>query len=288
MSGAYYTVGNDTYNVTGNAHNGTTLFNGGDAGWGRQTWDVAAHMSNSITMVLFDRMWNGFPGVFASCITHTVTPYEWRIAFGVTPLRRPGPINLAQQVFFNLDGFRALDNDTTTVALSQHALHLPSSGLRFGFDELGLSTGDLLRNKQGTEHDFWSSPRELGSVLHSSGDGGGYDETFHISRKPFANKEELPVAILSSASSRISLEVFGDRDALHVQTWPGNAVDAIGLKRGQGTGKVPHQGAVSLEVVDWPDAVHHPEWRDRQSIWGSDNLYTSYSTYKFTVARNET
>lgn len=179
-----------TYNVTANAHNGTALFNGGDAGWGRQTWDVAAHMENSITLVIFDRMWNGFPGVFASCITHTVTPYQWRIAFGVTPLRRPGPINLSQQVFFNLDGFRAVGNATAT-NLGQHTLHLPSAGLRFAMDDMGLPTGDLLGNKQGTDHDFWSSAKSLSDVLHIASNDS-YDETFQISHTQYADKEESP------------------------------------------------------------------------------------------------
>jgi aldose 1-epimerase len=215
MSGASYQVGDTIYNVTGNVHNGTALFNGGDAGWGRQTWDIAAHINNSITFVLFDRMWNGFPGVFASCLTHTVTPYQWRIAFGVTPLRAPGPINLSQQAFFNLDGFRGSSNATQTIL--EHTLHLPSAGLRFAIDELGMPTGDLLSNRIGQEHDFWSAPQEIGPRLPS--EATGYDETFHISHKQPGNKEDAPVAILSSPRSGITMRLFADRDALHVHTW---------------------------------------------------------------------
>ncbi|KAE8154021.1 galactose mutarotase-like domain-containing protein [Aspergillus avenaceus] len=275
MSGPSYQVDDTLYNVTGNAHNGTALFNGGDAGWGRQTWDIAAHIDNSITFVLFDRMWNGFPGVFASCLTHTVTPYQWRIAFGVTPLRRHGPINLSQQAFFNLDGFRA-NNSTQTIF--EHTLHLPSAGLRFAVDEFGIPTGDLLSNKKGQEHDFWSSGRRIGTA--------GYDETLHLSHKQHANKEDSPVAILSSAHSGITMKLFTDQDALHVHTWD-RQHGALQLKKGQGDGDVPQYGAVSLDITDWPDGVNHPEWRNRQTLWGMDGLYTSFVTYEFSVNGQE-
>ena len=86
---------------------GNATFNGGDKGWGRLDWAVPSNEEDSIVFVMFDRGKNGFPGLFISCVTHTVTPHEWHIEYGVTPLLMPGgPINMAQQVYFNLDGLR--------------------------------------------------------------------------------------------------------------------------------------------------------------------------------------
>ncbi|KAI4865034.1 putative aldose 1-epimerase family protein [Hypoxylon rubiginosum] len=286
MSGASYEVDGTEYQVLANAHNGTSLFNGGDEGWGRQTWDIATHIDNSITFVLFDHRWNGFPGIFASCLTHTVTPHQWRIAFGVTPLLKPGPINLSQQVFFNLDGFRS----NASQQILDHKLHLPSAGLRFDIDKLGIPTGDIRSNKKGGEHDFWSASRPVGDAVKEktaecerSGDSDCVlDATYMLSHKELGDKENAPAAVLSSAHSGITMELYTDQDALHVQTW-GQKHGELNLKKNQGRGEVPPQGAISLEMQGWPDAVNHPEWRNRKTIWGMDGLYTSFATYKFSV-----
>ncbi|KAI1085700.1 putative aldose 1-epimerase family protein [Whalleya microplaca] len=289
MSGASYEVDGTTFQVSANAHNGTSLFNGGDEGWGRQTWDIATHINNSITFVLFDRKWNGFPGIFASCLTHTVTPYQWRVAFGVTPLLKPGPISLSQQVFFNLDGFTS----NTSGEILNHKLHLPSAGLRFDEDKLGIPTGDLKSNKKGGQYDFWSASRLIGDGIRQKTPGFPaacdksesdcvLDTTFQLNHKRLGDKEDAPVAVLSSAHSGITMELYTDQDALHVQTWSDKHGN-LSLKKDQGGGEVRPHSAISLEMQDWPDAVNHPEWRDRKTMWGMDGLYTSFATYKFSV-----
>ena len=142
------------------------------------------HISNSITFVLFDNRWNGFPGIFASCVTHTVTPYEWRIAFGVTPLLKAGPINFSQQVFFNLDGFRgnASTSDASDSTVLNHRPRLPSSGMRFDVDEWGIPTGDMKSNREGKEFDFWSADKFIGDEVQKG--NAGSDVTYVLSHKP--------------------------------------------------------------------------------------------------------
>ncbi|KAK8126996.1 aldose-1-epimerase [Apiospora kogelbergensis] len=290
ISGAAFDMDGERYRVSPNAHNNTSIHNGGDHGWGRTILDIGSHTENSITFVLFDRSWNGFPGTAASCLTHTVTPYEWRIAFGVTPTKKAGPINMSQQAFFNLDGFKS--NATRTI--QDHTLHLPFSGLRFGADELGIPTGDILAGKQHGQHDFWSAaspigerlrqrPGELQHCCHSEGGTCcGYDETFLVSRSQPWKKEDSPAAILSSPRSGITMELYTDQEALHVHTW--NGATRVALKKSQGQGSVPLHGAISLEMQDWPDGLNHPEWRRyNKTIWGMDGLYTTFSTYRFSV-----
>jgi aldose 1-epimerase len=44
--------------------------------------------------------------------------------------------------------------------------------------------------------------------------------------------------------------------------------------------------AVSMEMHNWPDAINHPEWlRGKETIWGTDQLYTTFSTFKFSLDR---
>lgn len=222
LSGAGYEDADGVrHQVGANAHDGTATFNGGKRGWGRVDWEVPYHSDNSILFVHFDHKKNGFPGIFVGCITHTVYANEWHIGYGVTPLlAEGGPLNLGQQVFFNLDGLKG-GNGTSNVGntVLDHKLHLPLSGMRFGFDELGIPTGDLLGNRKGKEHDFWSGPKAMGDSLNSNTRDSSYDETFMLSHRHSDDKREHPVAILASNRTGISMEVYTDQDALHVQTW---------------------------------------------------------------------
>jgi aldose 1-epimerase len=172
---------------------------------------------------MFDKGENGFPGLFVGCVTHTVTPYEWHIGYGVTPLLMPGgPINMAQQAFFNLDGLRRTTKNGTVASVLDYTLHLPLSGMRFDFDELGIPTGDLLSNRRGTEHDFWSGPKMISEMLSKNPDAmeSAYDQTFAIAHKyADISRRDTPVAVLSSPYSGLTLEVYTDQDALRVHTW---------------------------------------------------------------------
>lgn len=61
------------------------------------------------------------------------------------------------------------------------------------------------------------------------------------------------------------------------------ATDAVPLKRGQGFGFAQQLAAVSMEMQNWPDAINHPEWQ-KDAIYGIDRIYSSLSTFKFSVA----
>ena len=212
------------HKLKANAHGGTATHNGGSKSWGRRAWALPNHQEHTISFVTFDRSWNGFPGLYVGCVTHTVSPYRWDIGIGVTPLLMPGgPLNLGQQVFFNLDGMREA-NGTNTIL--DHTLHLPLSGMRFGLDERGVPTGDLLSNKKGSKFDLWNGPKRLGDIVEKAtapteAEAAVLDETFMLSHRypDFTSKRETPVAILSSPHSGISVQLYTDQDALHVHTW---------------------------------------------------------------------
>jgi aldose 1-epimerase len=61
-------------------------------------------------------------------------------------------------------------------------------------------------------------------------------------------------------------------------------IGALKLKKTQGEGEVPQLGAISMEFSEWPDSVNHPEWRNRQTLWDSEHIFTGFATYKFSVA----
>ncbi|KAI9783830.1 MAG: hypothetical protein M1839_003166 [Geoglossum umbratile] len=282
ISGASFQLDGAKYNVSTNGNGGAAL-NGGERGWGQLSFDIVSHTENTITFVVFDREGkSGFPGTAASCLTHTVLPYEWRIAYGVTPSRTSSamPINLSHQVFWNLDGFAA--NSTKTIA--NHTLHLPFSGLRLETDQDGIPTGDIKGNKLGSKYDFWSATRPLGRGLNNvDGEENGYNDAFLISRSQPWDKDTHPVATLASPHSGITVDLYTDEEALHMLTW-NEPHGAITLKQGQGETEAPQYAGVSLQMQDWTDAINRPEWqRGRKIFWAPDRIYTSYSKFKFSV-----
>ncbi|KAI1779147.1 putative aldose 1-epimerase family protein [Hypoxylon cercidicola] len=261
-----------------------TVYNGGETGWGRRVLDVASHSQNSITFVVFDRGWGGFPGKPAGCITHTVTPYEWQLSLGLVAVHSPTPVSLSQQVFWNLDGF----SSSSTKTVLDHTLKLPYSGLRFAVDQDGVPTGDILSNPENSAFDFWSKHQRIGDSLkdrssHTRERYRQLDDTFLVMRPQPWKMEDGPAAILSSEHSGIQVELFTNQEALHVHTWK-SGPDSVDLKKGQGQGRVPDFGAVSMEMQNWPDSLHHPEWqRQHETILGTNRIYGGYSTFKFSV-----
>jgi aldose 1-epimerase len=49
---------------------------------------------------------------------------------------------------------------------------------------------------------------------------------------------------------------------------------------------VRKNAAISMQMMDWPDALNHPEWqRDHKILHGPDGLMTTFSKFKFSVAK---
>ena len=207
------------FDISPNANGGTATYNGGEKGWGRRTLDVASHSANSITFVVFDREWNGFPGKPAACITHSLKPYEWQVGIGFVAVKTPSPVSMSQQVFWNLDGFQG--DSAPTVA--NHTLKLPYSGLRFHTDDEGAPSGDLRGNLRGSTYDFWSEGRRLDMISANEREARTrtrtLDETFIISRSQPWKREDGPAAVLASDKTGITVELYTDQEALRVHTW---------------------------------------------------------------------
>lgn len=62
----------------------------------------------------------------------------------------------------------------------------------------------------------------------------------------------------------------------------------IELVNPKGSVVVPLYGAISMEMQDWTDGINNPEWqREGRTVWGMDGLYTTFSSFKFTVDKKE-
>lgn len=219
ISGASYELNGFTVNTPANANNGTATYNGGENGWEHRGFDVVSHSQNSVTFITVDRNKPGtIPGSCGGSIQHYVGPYEWRVAYGVTPTRvtHPIPINLSLKTYWNLDGFVGPDKRPRTVA--EHRLHLPFSGLRLEEDAGHIPTGDIKANRQGSAYDFWSSPKHLGEGIAQTS-GRGYDDLFLVSRRQPWERDSTPVASLSSPLSGVTVSMYTEEEALRIITW---------------------------------------------------------------------
>ena len=188
-----------------NGNNGTTTWNGGEEGWEQMTFDVGSHTPNSLTFVVFDHAGKSvFPGNSSSSLTHSVYPYEWRIAYGVTPTRTRFrvPINLSYKTFFNLDGFHK-----GSETIEERRPRLPFSGLRLEEDEHGIPTGDIKGNRIDSAYNFWSAPKMLSKSLSHL---GVLDDLFLLQRPNPWNKDSSLVATLSFDRSGISVDLYTD------------------------------------------------------------------------------
>jgi len=83
--------------------------------------------------------------------------------------------------------------------------------------------------------------------------------------------------------------VTSTESALRLNSNANGIVSAnLTLKSSQGGGKVRQNAAISMQMMDWPDALNHPEWqREHKILHGPDGLMTTFSSFKFSVARKK-
>jgi len=218
------------------------------------------------------------------------------------------------QTYWNLDGFQ---NPLTNSALN-YTFHLPYSGQRIDIDNIEIPTGDILANQPGSVHDWWSTPKQLGSNITSpllTGSCGynctGYDNAYLVNREQLGSydwRTEGPVASLASPFSGIQLDIYSDQEAFQLYTcnnmngkpvcshttWFAvlTSVGTLALKQTQGFFNVSSRprtvgqfDCLVMEVEDWIDAINQPEWqRSNKQIFGpGDAPYTLNAVYNFSI-----
>jgi aldose 1-epimerase len=216
---------------------------GGPDGWDKRLWTVTSSSATSVTLSLVSPDGDmGFPGAVTASVTYEVEGATVRITHTATT-DAPTVVNMTNHSYFNLDGDGAGTVDGH--ALAVHADHYTP------VDATGIPLGDHAP-VDGTPFDL-RTPTELGPVLRLDdpqlADAGGIDHNFVVRGEGLR-----PAALLSSPSTRTTLELLTDQPGLQVYT--GNVLTGPG-REGQ---RYRMGDGIALEPQLSPDTPNRPGW----------------------------
>ena len=259
IAGATFLMGDTKIRLTpneneNNLHSGPHHFH-------LRMWKLIRHTESSITLELTSPQGDqGFPGKAVIRVTYELDARGGLHIIYDATCDRDTVFNLTNHSYFNLAG-----HDRPEKAMEQ-VLCIP--GRFFCPDDAdNIPTGEL-RSVDGTPFDF-RTPKPIGRDIDANYEPlhlqGGYDHNFEV----FCN----PCAYLSDPESGRTMAVYTDCPG--IQLYAGNFLN----ETGKGGIRYDMRTGVALETQFYPDAVHHPEWK--QPITRAGERYHSETIYRF-------
>lgn len=237
-----------------NLHSGPDFFY-------QRMWELVRCGDDFITLRLVSPQGDqGFPGRAIIDVTYSLkSKGELHIQYKAIS-NRDTVMNLTNHSYFNLAG-----HDKTDKAMAQQLI-LPARF--FCPDDVdNIPTGEL-RSVGGSPMDFRAPKtfaRDIEAAYEPLHFQGGYDHNFEV----FCN----PCAILIDPESGREMAVHTDCPG--IQLYTGNFLN----ETGKGGIRYGFRTGVALETQFFPDAVHHPEWK--QPFLKQDEVYSSTTVYQF-------
>lgn len=286
-----FSIDGESYKIPTNEHDGANTLHGGDVGYDQRNWTISALNDTTITFVLEDDGWEGFPGKVVTYATYTVegadsNPFgkpTFTSSLTAMSLEQKTPIMLSNHIYWNLNAFSADDgtvlNDT---------FHLPYANRYIKVDPILVPTGEIGMVKDKPTLDFTKAKqigRDIADAKDVCGVGcTGYDNAF-INDK---TGREVSSLSLSSKETGIKMDVKTNQHGYQIYACD-NMNDTIPIKKDQLNGrddfKVPQYGCIVIEPQDWIDGINHPEWgRTEYQIFGPESgPAVNYARYEFSV-----
>ena len=290
-----------TYHVPTNENDGANSLHGGTTGYDQRNWTMVSHNETSISFMLEDNAFEGFPGrvttyatysVFVSCDGPTMTSRLVSI-----PLDGPTPIMLTTHPYFNLNAFV----DPQMPNVNDHTLYLPYTTRYVKVDNILVPTGEIgvvngESNKRGLL-DF-TSPATFGESIDGDVQACGFnctgiDTNFIIDRPPSTGTESTAVKVLtlSSEITGIKFDMYTNQQAITLYTC-NKLKGTLPLKKSQQHAKdgsiayAQQHGCVAIETQGWTDGINHPEWgqMDRQTFSPETLPATMWVKYVYGIA----
>lgn len=259
IGGSSFVLNGKTYHLTPNEKSNN--LHSGPSGYNSRLWQVTSHTDTSITFRLDSPSGDqGFPGNARIQVCYSVDTEGGLTISYEASADQDTVFNLTNHSYFNLAG-----QQHPNAALSQ-TLSMP--GRHFCPDDAqNIPTGALV-SVEGTPMDF-RQPKPIGRDIHADYEPlklqGGYDHNWEA----FGS----PCAILREETSGRTMSVSTDMPG--IQFYAGNFLDCTG-KGGIHYGK---NAGIALETQFYPDALHHPEWK--QPVTKAGEVYRSKTVYRF-------
>lgn len=259
IKGSTFPLGGREYSLTPNEHSNN--LHSGPSFYHTRLWTVTACTDTSISLRLDSPAGDqGYPGNASIDVTYSLDETGGlHIAYNAV-CDRDTIFNLTNHSYFNLAG------EANTQAAIDQLLMLPARTFCVA-DAESIPTGEM-RSVGGTAMDF-RMPKAIGQDIEADEEPlhlqGGYDHNFEV----FCN----PCAVLSDPISGRTMAVYTDLPG--IQFYAGNFIRESG-KGGVYYGK---RSGVALETQFYPDAIHHPEWK--QPVTKAGEKYHSETVYRF-------
>ena len=203
----------------------------------------------------------GFPGNAVIRVTYSLEPGGvLRIAYDAVS-DKDTIFNMTNHSFFNLAG-----HQNTSKAMDQ-LLCMPARYYTVA-DAKSIPTGEM-RSVEGTPMDFRipkAIKADIGQDYEALNLQKGYDHNFEVFSEPGA--------ILTDPGSGRSMAIYTDCPGIHV--YSGNYLQG---ELGKDGVEYHYRSGIALETQFYPDAVHHPQWR--QPITKAGQHYRSETRYIF-------
>lgn len=185
---------------------------------------------------------------------------ELSVYMNAKPVNKPTPINLAQQVCWNLGG-----HDSGSIL--HHELRISASRM-IQVDGTSLLPAGKIVPVRGTPFDF-ESPAEVGSRISKVGDG--YDVDYVVNRK---FEGTIKVAEVEDRRSGRVLQIWSNQPALQFHTL--NLLDRV---QGKGGHYYEKNSGLCLAAQGLPDAVNHPNFLSQ--VYSPGQTYHQSILYSF-------
>ena len=254
LNGAEYRLASND-NEVNNLHSGCDFYK-------NRLWDVVLFEQASIKLQLSSPDGDqGFPGSADVCVTYALDEDNTLSVIYDAVSDKDTIFNLTNHSYFNLAG-----HEKPEKAMGQ-VLYMPARCFTVS-DKESIPTGEL-REVAETPMDFRTAKpigRDIDQPYEALKLQNGYDHNYEVFTSP--------CAVLSDPDSGRRMTV--ETDCCGVQLYSGNFLNGELGKDGVSYCK---RGGVCLETQFYPDAVHHPEWK--QPITRAGKRYHSETHYHF-------
>jgi aldose 1-epimerase len=265
IANGFFKIDTATYTLAKN--NGANHLHGGNKGFDKVVWDVAAQSltPTSITLTYFSKDGEeGYPGNLKITVTYTLSDDDELNMEYSAETDKPTIVNLTNHSYFNLTG------DATKTILN-HTLQVNAN--KYTPVDKGLIPTGELKDVKETPFDFLQ-PHKIGERIAAV--EGGYDHNFVLIRK---DKTLELVATLSDSVSGRKLEVFTQEPGL--QFYSGNFLDGT-FKTNDGKA-INKYAALCLETQHFPNAPNQPNFST--TLLKPGEKYHTITKYKVSVSK---